>query len=350
MSLRYPRSTLAHYLSRPVALHRDVSSLPLKVFTQRTKEYMSQPGFSLASPDHEAVTFYCLNHIVAAIRQAYTPHEPLPQTVIDLLEQADAIVSDQALRAMHYLLLICTREARHCHSKPKMLTQFPNSPSAKFLQSGASETGIGNELLQKTPNTTIGDYVTVLSWQFYKCSYAGGYGGPKWGNVTDCLVRFCKGEFTAEMMLDTNWTLAHNGGPIFNKGQLYGSYSHDLYRILDVQRAGMIPTAVMHDKQISAKATPLVKKLLGQAQSVLDGLVMPGVDWVLVKKLGAKHNYEAEIKQQLGQGIPTSDAPGLTQPGKIGKYGKKPTEPAYDPSEYYQIMPGAAVKKIKRAA
>ena len=29
------------------------------------------------------------------------------------------------------------------------------------------------------------------------------------------------GEFSAEMMLDTIWTLAHNGGPIFNKGQFY---------------------------------------------------------------------------------------------------------------------------------
>ena len=71
--------------------------------------------------------------------------------------------------------------------------------------------------------------------------------------MTDCLVRFVSGEFSAEMMLDTVWTLAHNGGPIFNKGQFYACTANAL-RILDVQRSGQIPEAVLFDHAIEGFA------------------------------------------------------------------------------------------------
>ena len=103
---------------------------------------------------------------------------------------------------------------------------------------------------------TIGKFCEALAWQFYHCKWAGGYGGKKWGVVTDCLVRFVKGEFSAEMMMDTVWTLSHNSGPIFNKGQFYGMYGHNLYRILDVQRSGQVPEAVLFDAPIKFHADP----------------------------------------------------------------------------------------------
>src|SRR5208283_4005185 len=108
----------------------------------------------------------------------------------------------------------------------------------------------------------IGTFCKGLAWQFYKCKWAGGYGGKKWGVVTDCLARFVTGEFSAEMMLDTVWTLAHNGGPIFNKGQFYACYGHTLYRILDVQRSGQIPEAVLFDHAVKGFADADLQHLM----------------------------------------------------------------------------------------
>ena len=48
------------------------------------------------------------------------------------------------------------------------------------------------------------------------------------------------GTTSMEMLVDTGYTLAHNGGPIFNKGMMYTHYDSHFLTILDLQRAGQM--------------------------------------------------------------------------------------------------------------
>jgi hypothetical protein len=134
------------------------------------------------------------------------------------------------------LLLICTREARHNQSlskdKSTMDKMFGHALSDFFVSIKGGEATIHQKLLTNPPPATIGKYCECLVWQFYNSKWNGGYGGKAWGNIADCLNRFVHGEYSAEMMLDTVWTLSHNNGPIFNKGVFYEMYSHSIMRIL----------------------------------------------------------------------------------------------------------------------
>jgi hypothetical protein len=42
---------------------------------------------------------------------------------------------------------------------------------------------------------------------------------PKWGNIADTLRHLVTGELSPEMFCDLGFALAHNNGPIFNKGK-----------------------------------------------------------------------------------------------------------------------------------
>jgi hypothetical protein len=126
------------------------------------------------------------------------------------------------------------------------------------------------------------------------------------------------------MLLDTVWTLAHNGGPIFNKGMLFYHYnSTELVKILDVQRAGMVPNMVAHAD--SKFVQPSHGELMVEVRKVIPEFGKAPVDWQKVQELGA-----------------------------VGKYAKVPPKPAtpkvkpvMDPN-LLQIMPGTFVKKVSR--
>jgi hypothetical protein len=123
------------------------------------------------------------------------------------------------------------------------------------------------------------------------------YGGPKWGNVAECLRSYVFGETTAAVMLDTVWTLSHNGGPIFNKGFLYKCQVTDtLVEVLDIQRAGQIPALVMERNQATRSGKIVTPAIAKQAEFIADVIGAPfeaaaKVDWVAVQLLGAVGHY-----------------------------------------------------------
>ena len=128
------------------------------------------------------------------------------------------------MRAFYYLLLICIRESRHNKSLaqdlPKIKATFGVAVADFLTGINGGEAGIHAKFLKAPPACAIGPFVDCLRWQFYHSKWTSGYGGKAWGTVADCLVRFVTGEYSAEMMLDTVWTLAHNNGPIFNKAHV----------------------------------------------------------------------------------------------------------------------------------
>ena len=253
-------------------------------------------------PEREALWFYAMNHGMALIRSKRAPLEPLDEWEQGFVTAYHENLGPKAVRAFYYLLLICTRESRHNKSigkdMPTIEKQF-GAAVAGFLKSvNGGETGIHKALLESPPATTIGNYVECLRWQFYHSKWNGGYGGKAWGKVTDCLASFVKGEFTAEMMLDTVWTLSHNNGPIFNKSVLYAHYdAANLLRVLDVQRSGQVPEAIVHDKVIhnySESALTLWMIQLSERFPEIGAYV----DWFKVEALGGLGSYVAEKKEQ----------------------------------------------------
>ena len=301
----------------------DRSSVPLQSVVKNLREYMTwkspyPDGYGLVagtgsygklegiegSPEVDALVFYMLNHAVSVISKANHPFASLGKLypVVELYREQLAV---RSTRMFFYLLLICTRESRH--EKNSTGGSFLNALGNKYGQNiqafhasikDSGSTGAAEKLQSSPPSCMLGNYVRFLQELFHKGTYTSGYGGPAWGKVTDCLVAYVTGKFSAEMMMDTAFTLCHNNGPIFNKGMLFGSYSHEIYKILDVQRSGQIP-AMIANKETSFHSNPLVKSLTGIVEKVLPEIFEGYVDWFKVEALGALKSYSGQKAEQV---------------------------------------------------
>jgi hypothetical protein len=240
---------------------------------------------------------------MSLIQAEFDKFEPLPDDVLKFVEAYHSVMVPKAVRAFYYLLLICTRESRHNQSlhsdKGKIAELFGKNVADFHTSVNGGESSIHQALLSSPPAAPIGEYVKSLQWAFYNSSWSHSFGGPKWGAVADCLVRFVTGEFTAEMMLDTNWTLAHNGGPIFNKGMLYSHYNaHHLQMLLDVQRSGQIPEVIREGTYLKSYVEPDLMVWVNWLQDRYPEKIGKFVDWYTVEALGSIGHYPQQKKVQ----------------------------------------------------
>jgi hypothetical protein len=287
-------------------------------------------GTELAVPEQEAIEFYLLNAAMAELSHLKNNQESLTHAEQVLLDLYYTVIRASGHRCFFYLLLICTRETRHVGETSKILdylTKAGTLPLWKMLN-GMSSSGAVTKFLQNPPPVTMKVYTQHLV-DVFTHGYFGGssFGGPKWANVARPLRDFVHGTITMEMLLDTLWTLRHNGGPIFNKGMLYTGFDNDeLTKILDVQRAGQIPGLVGFTE------SPFVMEhhanLLMLAQNALPGFGTVPVDWAQVHALGA-----------IGSAAAKKLKPKPMYPGK--------QHPGVPP--LLQITPSDFVKKITRA-
>lgn len=351
MALTDPKDTLAYHNSRVLTSHRDMRETPLATTIAAVNKFLatdSEPG---TKPEAEALFFYGMNHGVALIQSRFAPLEPLPAWECGFLNAYHAILGPKAVRAFYYLLLICTREARHNQSltadTPVMHEKFGAATCQFFTSIEGGEHTIYQKLLDTPPATTLGNFCEALRWQFYNSKWNGGYGGKAWGKVADCLCRFVSGEFSAEMMLDTIWTLCHNNGPIFNKGICYGHHTHFLIRVLDVQRSGQIPEAVLSDAVLDGFTMGnSIKSIMLDLSKKFPDDIKSFVDWHAVEALGSVNKYPNDKAKQ--------DKAGLTTPAMAAAH-KKALEEAIKKAEelaksQFEVMPGLTLTKIFRAA
>ena len=357
MALTDPKNTLAYHSSRVLAAHRDMRDVPCATVAAAVAAYCEVNGADKV-PEREALWFYGMNHGVALIAAAHAPLEPLPQWALGFVQAYHREMAPRAVRAFYYLLLICTREARHNKSlktdAPKMAEKF-GQPVASFFKSiKGGEPGIHKALLETPPAATIGTYCEALCWQFYNSSWNGGYGGPAWGAIADCLYRFVTGEYSAEMMLDTIWTLSHNNGPIFNKGMLYGMYdAHLIIKLLDVQRSGQIPQAVLHDDAISLYADVNLAGWMKQLKERFPDQIGDYVDWEVVEALGSVKKYPVEKKAQWekhGMSPAAKAAKEAAEAKKKAALEAAAKAKAEHAKDWFTVMPGTEVKIIHRMA
>ena len=139
--------------------------------------------------------------------------------------------------------------------------------------------------MNEPPNVSIGTYLQGMSagfnndwWGENPC-----YGGPNWGRVADAALAMVEGKSSLEMLIDVGYTLAHNGGPIFNKGMMYSLHNGYFLTILDVQRSGQIPELVLDSGQFGPQATPKAKEIVKLVHKALPEEFRGWVDWVKVK-------------------------------------------------------------------
>lgn len=355
MALTDPIDTLAYHQSRALTSNIRMSHVACARVAHQLKQFQDHDTQGDTKPEREALCFYGMNHGMSLIKSTYAALEPMRDDDLAFVKTYYSCLAPMAARAFYYLLIICTREARHSQSLsldlPTIKTKF-GEPMHKFFQSvmGGGEDGIHKHLMNFPPDTNIGAYVECLRWMFYNSSWGGGFGGEAWGAVTDCLVRFVTGEFTAEMMLDTNWTLAHNNGPIFNKGFFYGLYSGNLYRVLDVQRSGQVPEMILFDPQIKTYVYPHLHNLMDWVKTRFQNTIGDYVDWYVVETLGSVHKYPNDKKQQVAN---HGDSPSVQ---KLAKMLLKKEQDAKLQAEkvkleylknHYTVLPGLDLKKIK---
>jgi len=352
MALTDPKDTLAYHLSRPLTTHRNMAEVPCSAVSAACQTFMSQDAKSNTIPEVEAMWFYGLNHGMALIGENRHPLEKLPSDELNFVKDYHQIMGEKAQRAFYYLLLICIRESRHNQSLTKlekMTDTFGKEIVQFYLSISGGESSISSAFLKKPPNGPIGKFVEAVTWQFYNCNWAGGYGGKKWGVVSDCLTRFVLGEFTAEMMLDTIWTLSHNGGPIFNKGQLYGMYGSQLGKLLDVQRSGQIPHAVI-DGTFKSYVEPGLEQRIEYLQKKYPAKIGSYVDWYTVEALGSLGKYPGEKKKQEEEKMTPEEKAAKKLAAQLAAQLKAEQAAAVLAAKYenqIQIMPGVWIPKLK---
>ena len=357
MALTDPKNTLAYHSSRMLTTHRDMSETPLKDVVAAMDAFMSADKAKDTCPESEALWFYGLNHGMSLIQAKRAPLEPLEGFELQFVEAYHDKISVKAVRAFYYLLWICNREARHNHSLtkdlPKMEKEFGPECAGFFASIVGGEDKIAKMLIANPPDCTVGTFVKCLAWQFYKCKWGSNYGGKAWGNVTDCLVAFVHGNASAEVMMDTVWTLSHNTTNIFNKGHFYKCHTHSILRVLDVQRSGQIPQGVLHDPTLIKFADPILRHWMKALSDKFPGKIGGYVDWHVVEALGAVGSYHAEKAQQTKLHGMTAEAKAAMEAAAKKQLADE-LQAQIDAKNYkqnhFEVMPGVMVKKIIREA
>lgn len=340
--------TLGSMLSIPQRRLINVGHCPCESIAGQMNKYMEDK--SGVSPDQSAMEFYALNQAVTLIEQQFGRHTVLPQIArLVTLRYRDVLV-EQTHRLTVYTLLVTTRESRHLYKMPEgWWKNMNNQYSEKFQQFNDSVHGEGSEgaverFRMKPPKMDVGRYTAGLTELFNTGKFGGSYGGKPWGNIAAAIASFMNGHTSAEMFVDTAYTLAHNNGPMFNKGMLYTMYSHELYKVLDIQRAGRVA-----EYMIESKPSLELTKLLVALKTIMPDRFAPYVDYYEVEALGALKSYPNEKKQQELKHGPA--------PAKLAAMKKKAEEAAkkaelekMEAASKMEVWPGTYVKIVKRAA
>ena len=357
MNHYYPtEGCLAYYLSHTQMFHtHDFSDMKLDELHKILKSY----DFGIqACPEVDAISFYMADHALSFLQQKYDPEEPLSKSLGSKVEEVVRDMERRAFRAFVYLWFITQRESRHLHSDDHLINQIKKEfgevageGHVHFSDNASMEKMFS--CTKKMGAAKLGDAVRATQQKFYKGSWGGGYGGPAWGAVSDCLVSYVMGETPANVMMDTVWTLAHNNGPIFNKGMLYEGYdAYSLQMVLDVQRAGQIPNLVSmiamggDVKGLPSRVIDSAKAMkscfkdwidLGIGDPFVEGAV---VDWDQVVALGAMGNYSKFTKN--------TDAKKTQNTKKKHKATLVNKDVEVDKSPKFKIMPGDEVPYTNR--
>lgn len=344
--------TLSYHKQRPLRAYMNLTDASLVhvmgEYGNAKKMLKEYEGKVLAKPEEEALWFYLQIHIMMLISKSVDNDEPLGEYK-HFVDAYHKDINCKVIRMFYYIMLICSRESRHMHSGPgreELWKKYPHiyDYHKKYVQDSSDVEAV-NALMSNAPDITLGEYTQFLVDAFELPSYDSAFGGEKWKAVAEPLRDFVHGTISAEMLMDVAFTLAHNGGPIFNKGMLYTSFSSsNLNRILDIQRSGQIPQAILHSIS-TPDVQPQMEEYV-QAFIKLSKESFGTVDWKRVKNIKGKAVYTSEISQQNNaeNGIDTISEMKVKVAGI-----KQAKEQKEFKNSNVEIMSGVYVKKSERS-
>lgn len=282
-----------------------------EVLARTVKAYAE--GTQLVAPDSEAIGFYGANQLAMLVAQNFTPHEKLPDFAVNALITYRNTLAAQATRLYNYTLLTVVREARHVHHDAFFTANFKLSLIDKYgpdvvqfliALKNAGSTGAVGLFYNKPPAAKISDLLGAITDIFYKGTFSGGYGGKPWGDIAKNLLNATTGVISLEAMVDTGYTLAHNNGPMFNKGMLYRGYSGDFITILDIQRSGQIINLLLGgewSKKPFIKTANLngLKASIADMYAAIPNVFSTYVDWFAVEATSPSTTYIKEKAEQV---------------------------------------------------
>lgn len=302
--------TFAGFHAYGVYQHLDFGDRPLAPVVGLLGAALEGPeSIGSISVEDAALKFYLLNHADAMLKQKYHPHETLGAEARVLLAKYRRAMLGLGYRLMLYTLAVCTRESRHLHKSVSFRKKVAGKYGSVYCdfrdKLPHSSAEAVKWLIANPPDMKIGDYAEAMAYVFTYGSWGGGYGGKPWGNIARTLARYVRGAITLETFIDTAWTLAHNNGPMFNKGILFNHYTSVLITILDVQSSGQIPHLtidLLKGRYPSiAEAIPMegIEAIIDLMLAEFPELNDAYIDWELVSGLGAsKKSYGGFIKEQ----------------------------------------------------
>lgn len=353
--------TMSQHKKRPLQSNIDISQARLQHVAagySKLKETLTEwDGDTIAHPEQEALWFYLQQHAVGLVDRALEADEPLG-AYRTFVESYHTDVHYKALRMFYYLLLICTRESRHASGKAlsNLYNAYPEI--GKYHVDHVSDTSAGeavNSMLLKAPDVSLGDYTEFLVKSFTNCSYSGGFGGKAWASIAKPLRDFVHGKISAEILLDTAFTLEHNNGNIFNKGMLYKGVSSNLGLILDVQRSGQIPQLIANKGKTNININKFITMTMihyVQQFTILESSFSNLVDWEGVLNINghkAYMNYVPEkqpTKKEQIQAAAESLAAAVAE--KKAKHKAKDAAAALLKGSFEPFL-GVYVPKVKRS-
>jgi len=267
----------------------------------------------LASPESDAVEFYMTNHGMSLLR-AKVGDGPLGKYT-DLVEDYYVRGSLMGLRMYWYLMIICIRESRHERAFiSKLYDEYPEL--SEWHKNRVDDSSAHNSIVKFTesvPDVPMGRLLEFVYRCFKEGGLGTGYGGLAWAAVVKPLKQFVDGTISLEILLDTAFTLEHNGGAIFNKGMLYkGPHESRLKKILDVQKSGQIPRYYPEFRN-TFKPSERLETLYKRYQDILPHAFSGEVDWKYVE--ACKH-----ASSEATQAEPAQSSLDLSDPATPDSY------------------------------
>lgn len=298
--------TLAHQKQRPLQTNIDLSEARLQhvmqQYTHLRTDLAANDGSIEAKPETDALWFYVQQHALSLAERNLDADEPMGDYE-QYVKQYHSDGQRKVMRMFYYLLLITTRESRHAKSgagKTNLYKKYPNIVDfhKNYVQDSSATSAI-QALIDNAPDITLGEYTNFLVNAFTMPGYNGGYGGKAWASIARPLNDFVQGKISAEILMDTAWTLEHNNGQIFNKGMLYhNGNSSVLHKILDVQRSGQVPQLIAHHYSELNKYIPTEMQTYVSDFTRIDAGFGGRVDWHQVKDIHGTAKYHSEKNAQ----------------------------------------------------
>lgn len=284
---------LANYLTLPQHQLRDLREAPLAPL-HRVVDWEvrngQRPVSEFREPFKDALTFYTLSHFMALIMAKRPRLQKLQGVEAEIVERYITAVIEQSRPLIAYTLYVCWREQRHRTDSSVVSTIYPKEFVQAQHTAWREQFPKATELLtqiesddgpEKLPNiwrntdpgdVTLGEFTDAIYRAFLDFPYKKGFGGFSWARIAQPLRQLVHGELSMEGFVDTAYALAHNNGTMFNKGVIYKTPDTDqLTDLLNVQRAGMLPQALINNRWLDNSAALEMKALSERAWIELVG-------------------------------------------------------------------------------